>query len=261
MPRRSKDAVEPDRRPRRLETSRPKTAHAAKSGQVPSRGPRGGREEVEERVVAAAQELFAERGFRAVSVRDIAAKAGVSHALVHRYLGSKREILLAVLRRNATPVVSTIRGKEAMSDAALAAMRQLRSSQRDYMKLIARLAMDHVAFRTLGHDFPAFQQFIGLAQGAAAGGPATDEALPDPRVLLAAVVVLMFGWTAFEEFALEATGLSKSDRARVEASLERVVVNMIDANLPSARRGARAGAADDPPGTADDPPGTTRAGS
>lgn len=238
MPRKNKDGVHPGGRPRRPETSRPKTTQATKSGPVQSRGPRGGRGEVEERVVVAAQELFAERGFRAVSVRDIAAGAGVSHALVHRYLGSKREILLAVLRRNATPVVTTISGREDLSDAALAAMRQLRSSQRDYMKLIARLAMDHVAFKSLGHDFPAFQQFRGLARGEMAGGLVTEGTLPDPRVLLASLVVLLFGWTAFEEFVLEATGLSKSDRAGIEASLERVVVSMVNANLPPAPRGA-----------------------
>ena len=35
-----------------------------------------------------------------MSVRDIAAGAGVSHALVHRYVGSKRDVYWATLVRN-----------------------------------------------------------------------------------------------------------------------------------------------------------------
>ena len=62
-----------------------------------SRGRRD-RRQTEERMLAAAQRLFAEYGFNAVSVRDIAAEAGVSHALVHRYLGGKEAILAAAMR-------------------------------------------------------------------------------------------------------------------------------------------------------------------
>ena len=51
---------------------------------------RGGREQTTAAILDAAEKLFAARGFTAVTVRDIAAEAGVSHALVHRYLGSKQ---------------------------------------------------------------------------------------------------------------------------------------------------------------------------
>ncbi len=58
------------------------------------------REETTSAMLDAAERLFSEQGFTAVSVRDIADAAGVSHALVHRYLGAKEEIYRAVLQRN-----------------------------------------------------------------------------------------------------------------------------------------------------------------
>ena len=48
----------------------------------------------------AAEELFADHPYGDVSVRAIADTAGVSHALVHRYVGSKADIMRAVLARH-----------------------------------------------------------------------------------------------------------------------------------------------------------------
>ena len=61
--------------------------------------PGRGREATTAAILDAAEELFSADGFEAVTVRAIAESAGVSHALVHRYLGSKAEIFRAVLSR------------------------------------------------------------------------------------------------------------------------------------------------------------------
>ena len=67
---------------------------------------RGGREQTTAAILDAAEKLFAERGFTAVTVRDIAAEVGVSHALVHRYLGSKQDVYRAMLARSEGAIVS-----------------------------------------------------------------------------------------------------------------------------------------------------------
>lgn len=58
--------------------------------------PRG---EAAERILAAAEKLFASRGFAAVSVRDIAAEAGVNKALVFYYFDNKANLLQSVLEQ------------------------------------------------------------------------------------------------------------------------------------------------------------------
>lgn len=51
-----------------------------------------------DRLIAAASELFAERGFHATTVRDIAARAGVNLAAGNYHYGSKKALYLEVLR-------------------------------------------------------------------------------------------------------------------------------------------------------------------
>lgn len=73
--------------------------------------PRGSSEKTRAAILRAARELFAARGLDTVTVRDIAAQAGVTHALVHRYFGTKEEVVAEILRRemqaaSAIPVVT-----------------------------------------------------------------------------------------------------------------------------------------------------------
>ncbi|MER5353585.1 helix-turn-helix domain-containing protein [Kitasatospora sp. NPDC002551] len=59
---------------------------------------RTGRERVE-RILDASHELFVQAGYRATSLRDIAAASGISHPALLRHFGSKEEILTALVER------------------------------------------------------------------------------------------------------------------------------------------------------------------
>jgi AcrR family transcriptional regulator len=54
-------------------------------------------------VLAAARTSFAERGFRATTIRAVASAAGVDPALVHHYFGSKDDLFLAALQMPVDP--------------------------------------------------------------------------------------------------------------------------------------------------------------
>ncbi|MFE2377594.1 TetR family transcriptional regulator [Streptomyces sp. NPDC059398] len=55
----------------------------------------------------AAAKLFAERGYEAATVRDIAAHAGVNQALLFRYFGSKQALLTEVMASGGQEQVRT----------------------------------------------------------------------------------------------------------------------------------------------------------
>ena len=56
------------------------------------------RERTTEALVAAAMRLFGERGPGAVSLREVAAEAGVNYGLIHQYVGTKDDLLALVIK-------------------------------------------------------------------------------------------------------------------------------------------------------------------
>ena len=58
------------------------------------------------RILAAARRLFAERDIPAVSIRDIARAAGVSHGLVQQYFGTREQMLVAIIQSEIEQVTS-----------------------------------------------------------------------------------------------------------------------------------------------------------
>ena len=53
-----------------------------------------------EAITAAAREVFAERGYHGASIRDIAARAGLSLASLYYWHASKQDLLVALLRES-----------------------------------------------------------------------------------------------------------------------------------------------------------------
>jgi AcrR family transcriptional regulator len=65
-----------------------------------------------ERLVKAATELFARRGFDGVTIRDLAEAANVNVAAVHYHFGGKNELYAAVIEEVFAPVESLLKEQE-----------------------------------------------------------------------------------------------------------------------------------------------------
>jgi len=75
-------------------------------------------------ILASARELFAAHGVDGVSVRRVAAAAGVNHALVHRYFGTKSEMVAAILLAEGE-AMSALGRPEADAGTSLGALRDV----------------------------------------------------------------------------------------------------------------------------------------
>ncbi|TXK42432.1 TetR family transcriptional regulator [Nonomuraea sp. C10] len=64
--------------------------------------------ETRERLLRAAAEVFAERGYDGTRVADIAAAAGVSNGALYAHFGSKAELLVAALRAHASRMLADL---------------------------------------------------------------------------------------------------------------------------------------------------------
>ena len=225
-------------------STRPATTTRAKSRNAPRRG----RDDVTEAMLRAAEELFARHGFEDVSVRQIAAKAGVSHALVHRYLGTKREILEAVLARHEKRMVEGAAGVTTLREAALAMLRENRQYPVPTVSIIARAVMDGLPYG-LVEGATCADALIELARRQAeADVPRVGHPNIDPRILVAGIVALTIGWFTVEDWLVQAVGLDQVVDKSPQAALELLAMCLIDVALPEGEgeggqvngRGARA---------------------
>ena len=200
---------------------------------------RRGREQTTAAILDAATKLFAERGFTAVSVRDIAAEAGVSHALVHRYLGSKQDVYRAMLVRSEDAIRSAASDDDELLTSVSLMLREGLTSQRRYVRLIAHSALHGLPYERTSGRFAATERLVELAEAAAASeGDARDPDALDPRFVVASVVSLFIGWIAADDWVLRAAGLRDMSDDEIMDSLERIMLQLLRENLPAAGGGS-----------------------
>ena len=198
-------------------------------------GQRGrGREATTAAILDAAEELFAARGFDAVTVRAIATRAGVSHALVHRYLGSKGDVFRAVLSRGQGVMLAAAPDDPDILATTNRIMREGLTRHRRYVRLVAAAALHGLPYEQTTGRFAAVERLVELAERAVASAPPgerTDGDL-DPRFVIACVTALYLGWAATESWVLPAAGIPDMDEAEAIDGLERVMLGILKSHLP-----------------------------
>jgi AcrR family transcriptional regulator len=144
-------------------------------------------------ILTSAERLFAEHGFDAVSIRNIATDAGVPAGLVGYYFGRKSELLDALFERRRGYIDERIRGIEAAAADAGGAQATIARLVRawaeppialraapdgaDFSRLVARLAIErgpearHILERF--YD-PLADTFIDAMHAALPGSARTD---------------------------------------------------------------------------------------
>lgn len=156
--------------------------------------------EVRGRILEAAATLFAERTPAAVTLREIAERAGVQHSLIIRHFESKAGLIRAVVSQTATDYAASVTLARDPADGFVRALDHL---------LANRVAAG--AFATARLTDPAPQDLQASYPGAtlhrelleAAAGPDSR----DPRIVAAVGVCFLAGWTMLEDWARAAFDL------------------------------------------------------
>jgi len=151
-------------------------------------------------VLTATRDLVAERGPDGFSVRDIAGRAGVNHALVHRHFGTKADVLEQVLAEEGRAVVAAITeaGLPTSGQApgeVVARLLDVLAARPTYWRALVNAVLDAPEAAVPGTSSTT-ELFSGLWRGADAAG-ADATAVAGASVL---------GWLIFGEFMVEATG-------------------------------------------------------
>ncbi len=150
-------------------------------------------EDIVDAVASAARKLLLARSPSAITVREIADEAGVNLGLIHRYVGSKDDIIALVLASHKERVRATIAdvpSEELIDLLAATAVEQPRTG-----RLLGGLLLDGVDFTELNSDYPLL-----------------DRLGEDGRGLDAALTyALVIGWELFGPSLLAATETTPTD--------------------------------------------------
>jgi TetR/AcrR family transcriptional regulator, repressor for neighboring sulfatase len=173
-----------------------------------------GRDEVSQAILEAALELFAERDPGLVSLREVAARAGVNYGLLHRHFGSKTALVRSALDLEREAMAARAREVDDL-DEALETLFALYTSRRiTHARTIAWAVLAGIDPAELGSTHPTSRRLLELLE--ARHGP---DATGANRRRLALLVSLTLGWALYGGFSADVAGLSPDDVDEVEREL------------------------------------------
>ena len=151
-----------------------------------------GRDEIVTATLAAAVDLFAQKGPAATSIRDVAAHAGINHGLLHRHFGNKEQLVGAVLNHLGQHLADLIAAGAPGPEIEAAIDRQLR--------VIARASLDGFPIGELQTRFPNMPLVLDPLRR-----QHRDEL--SARLAAAHAIALQLSWRLFENVLRASAGL------------------------------------------------------
>ena len=180
-----------------------------------------GEEAVKSALADATADLLAELGPRALSLREVARRAGVNHGQVHHYFGSKRSLLVAGMRKLALEhyrIMMERSGGTPISPALSIA------EDRRYWRAVCHVVMEgDLELARVEIDEGVSGPRHALEFIRERRGISPDDL--DFKARFAAVVALQLGWAALEEFVFLVADVRDEDRDEVRERVRELVAD------------------------------------
>ncbi len=172
-------------------------------------------------LVAAATGLFAAHGPDGVSLRAVAAEAGVNYGLIHQYVGSKDDLLRLVCRS-----VSERTAQQVAAEVDLDATvdRMFGTRRTDYVTMLTWTLLQ-------GRD-PV--ELLGRSPALTAVAQRLDPALDDASTRVAAMTAMALGWQVFGSFIAAGVGIDDEQRPTLDHDVHRLARGLLGED-PAAR--------------------------
>lgn len=154
-------------------------------------------------ILVAARTLFAERPASEVTIRDIAAAAGVQHATLYRYFTSKEQLRIEVVDDAVATIRAELPPTASLHELVVATMRR-GVGHPDAIRVMgyALLAGDH--------HFPALPVMSDVVQRMRQEPPSAPGPLA-PHEAVAVLGALVLGWVTFSPRLRAATGTQTTE--------------------------------------------------
>jgi AcrR family transcriptional regulator len=214
-----------------METKSVKTKNKIKknsSGKTQSNGnhnPPRGREEIKEAILQATEELLAKHSPTEISLRQIAKAANINHSLIHRYFGTKENVILAVHDR----IISKLGAQFSVIDSLdgnVEKLFKINEQNPSRRILLTRAMLDGADPHLIRHHFPTVQQLIELLKRKKSETAEPSEY--DAETLAAFFSGAVMGWFLYEPFLLASTGLENRDKNKVHKQIIEILEKIVE---------------------------------
>lgn len=188
------------------------------SGTTEETGAPQGPEAVREALIAATDRLCSQRSPALLSVRDIAAEAGVNHGQIHHYFGSKEGLIAATLERLDAAIADQVITETGIEPSRLVGAATLRPG---FLRLLAWTLLERdgpprIGELRFGRELARRLEDTGL-----------DER--DATVAATEVMVIAGGWALLEPALIVSNRLDEDDVEAVAKSLDALVESVLSA--------------------------------
>lgn len=187
-----------------------------------------------EGILTVAERLFAERGYEHVSVRDVAAAAGVTHPLIYYHWGSKRELLAAVLERNQERVRGLVAGQTDPRETVTAIITSYLTEGRLYLLIMARSFLGGMPVTDWPGGYPGLEAAISVLRAA---GPVDDPRWDEEvRGVVSLVTAMLCGWVLMGDEIMDAADVRPPQRERAPERLLAAIDGLLREALAARER-------------------------
>lgn len=201
-------------------------------------GTRRNPEKSKSAILKAARHLLAERDFSAMSIRDVAAEAGVSHGLVQHHFGTREQLIAAIIQQEITefptrvgpmPSVSTPEGRAEVRRELLEGQGQFE----EFARLITRAQLAGVQPETMLDDAQTPARALADSIRSQQHEHAADGL--DPALVAAYINAAMFAFSILGPWLMASVGMRPEDLETHSADIASISMTLIASAIDGAR--------------------------
>ena len=175
-----------------------------------------GRNEIIEAILQATEKLLPKHNPTEISLRQIAEAANINYSLIHRYFGTKENVIMAAHERILSNVGQQFSAVDRI-DGNVGVLFKISGENVSRRTLLARAMLDGADPHLIRHHFPIMHQLIELVRKKKS--KTEHPSHYDPETLAAFFAGSALGWFFFEPFLLASTGLDEKDKDEVHREI------------------------------------------
>lgn len=181
-------------------------------------------------LLRAAAEIMAERSPSEVTLREIAARAGVNYGLIHRHYGTKDQLLVAIFQQFTDYGAEQIRASGSIHDAI---ERTFTLDSGGFARILSWVALDGVPAENTFADtsgMATFQELI-VEEWARRSPPERRDRF-DPRVVSSFVMLMISIWDFYAPYMQQVDDWGDRDLRDVHAEVLELMQTLVTAAAP-----------------------------